>query len=106
MVRLWWSYLGIFVFFSVGQRAWVAGWGATDPESTNRPKILQVSNRYYRLFAFKNVEINYYFAFKNVGSTIVVVQTNRQWRLLSLTPETARLGTGLEASSSRCTKRW
>jgi len=25
----------------VGQRAWVAGWGATDPESTNRPKILQ-----------------------------------------------------------------
>jgi len=25
----------------VGQPAWVAGWGATDPESTDRPKILQ-----------------------------------------------------------------
>ena len=36
------QYLVSFVFFSVGQRTWVAGWGATDPESANRPKILQV----------------------------------------------------------------
>merc|ERR1712013_15333 len=28
-------------FTEVGQPAWVAGWGATDPESTDRPKILQ-----------------------------------------------------------------
>ena len=37
---------GLIFFFKTGSRSIVAGWGATNPESVHRPKVLQAVDVY------------------------------------------------------------